>query len=78
MQAENEELVRQAYAAQSRGDMEGYLALLADDFVLHIPGRSQIAGDYQGHEEVRRHFREIAALSGGHVSDRHPRRYRQC
>jgi ketosteroid isomerase-like protein len=61
----NEILVRQAYLAQSRGDIEGYIGLLSDDFVLHIPGRSQIAGDYRGKDDVRRHFREIADLSGG-------------
>jgi len=61
----NEILLRQAYAAQSRGDIEGYINLLSDDFLLHIPGRSQIAGDYMGKEEIRRHFREITQLSGG-------------
>jgi ketosteroid isomerase-like protein len=61
----NEDLLRQAYEAQARGDLESYLDLLSDDFVLHIPGRSRIAGDYRGKDEVRRHFREIAELSGG-------------
>jgi uncharacterized protein len=58
-------LVRRAYAAQARGDLDTYLSLLADDFVLRIPGRSQIAGEYRGRDEMRRHFAEIAALSGG-------------
>lgn len=61
----NEAVVRRAYEAQARGDIEGYIDLLSEDFVLHIPGRSQIAGDYRGKEEVRRHFREIAEISGG-------------
>ncbi len=61
----NEALVRRAYKAQARGDIERYIDLLSEDFVLHIPGRSQIAGDYRGEEEVRRHFREIAEISGG-------------
>ena len=61
----NEELLRNAYDAQGRGDIEAYLALLSDDFVLHMPGRSRIAGDYPGKDEVRRHFREVAELSGG-------------
>ena len=58
-------LVRRAHAAQARGDLDAYLALLADDFVLRIPGRSRIAGEYHGREAMRRHFAEIAALSGG-------------
>ena len=61
----NEALVRAAYAAQAKGDLDAYLALLSDDFVLHMPGRSRIAGDYIGKDEVRRHFREIRELSGG-------------
>lgn len=61
----NEAPVRRAYEAQARGDIEGYIDLLSENFVLHIPGRSQIAGDYRGKEEVRRHFREIAEISGG-------------
>ena len=39
--------------------------MLTDTFVLHIPGSSRIAGDYRGGDEVRRHFSEIAELSGG-------------
>jgi ketosteroid isomerase-like protein len=62
---QNEILVRMAYDAQARGDMDAYIELLRDDVVLHIPGRSRIAGEYRGKDEVRRHFREIAALSGG-------------
>ncbi len=61
----NESLLRRAYQAQAEGDIDGYLGLLSDDFVLHIPGSSQIAGDYEGPDEVRRHFREISDLSGG-------------
>ncbi len=57
----NEELLRTAYAAQAHGDLDGYLECLRDDFVLHIPGRSRIAGDYAGKDEVRRHFAEIGA-----------------
>jgi ketosteroid isomerase-like protein len=60
----NEALVRSLYDAQSRGDLDDYVSHLTDDFVLHIPVRSQIAGDYRGADEVRRHFREIGQLSG--------------
>jgi ketosteroid isomerase-like protein len=61
----NEQLPRRAYDAQGRGDIEGYIECLSDSFVLHIPGKSRIAGDCFGKDEVRRHFREIAELSGG-------------
>lgn len=61
----NAALLRRAYDAQARGDLDSYLAQLTDDFVLHVVGRSQIAGEYRGKDEVRRHFREIGELSGG-------------
>jgi ketosteroid isomerase-like protein len=61
----NEALLRQAYEAQSRGDLETYLRFLSDDIVFHIPGRSRIAGDYVGRDEVRRHFRQLKELTGG-------------
>jgi uncharacterized protein len=65
MEHPNAALLRRVYAAQAAADLEAYLASLSEDFVLHIPGRSRIAGAYRGKDEVRRHFREIAELSGG-------------
>jgi ketosteroid isomerase-like protein len=32
---------------------------------MHIPGRSRIAGEYHGKDDMRRHFREIKELSRG-------------
>jgi uncharacterized protein len=61
----NEHLVRQAYEAQARGDVETYIGLLSDDFVLHLSGHSRIAGDYRGKDEIWLHLREIAELSSG-------------
>jgi ketosteroid isomerase-like protein len=62
---ENERLLRTLYEAQAGGDLEGYFELRAEDFTMHIPGSSPIAGEYRGKEDMRRHFREIAELSGG-------------
>ncbi len=62
---QNEILLRMAYDAQARGDIDAYLDLLSEDVVLHVPGRSRIAGEYRGKEEVRGHFMEIASLWGG-------------
>ncbi|MDP8955551.1 MAG: nuclear transport factor 2 family protein [Actinomycetota bacterium] len=61
----NEILLRMAYDAQARGDIDAYIDLLSDDVVLHIPGRSRIAGEYRGKEAIRRHFAEVTTLSGG-------------
>ncbi len=61
----NEVLLRMAYEAQGRGDIEEYLRLLSEDVVFHVPGRSRISGEFHGKDQVREHFREIAALSRG-------------
>jgi len=64
----NARLVETFYAAQGRfyagetiaADLRG---LLAEDVVWHVPGRSAIAGEYRGLEQVLRYFiarREIA------------------
>jgi uncharacterized protein len=64
----NARLVETFYAAQRRfyagenigADLRG---LLAHDVVWHVPGRSAIAGEYRGLEQVLRYFtvrREIA------------------
>ena len=42
----NEEMLRNAYAAFARGDLDGYLSNCTDDITFHVPGRNQVAGDY--------------------------------
>ena len=43
--------------------MEPMLALLADDVVWHVPGRSAIAGEYRGREAVRGYFEHRRTLA---------------
>jgi ketosteroid isomerase-like protein len=42
----NEDLLRHAYAAFSRGDLEGYLRYCSDEIVFHVPGRNPVSGTY--------------------------------
>jgi uncharacterized protein len=57
----NARLVERFYAVQGRfyagenvgADLRG---LLTDDVVWHVPGRSAIAGEYRGLEQVLRYF----------------------
>jgi ketosteroid isomerase-like protein len=44
----NEQLLRDLDAAQEKGDMDGFLAALADDVQIHMGGKSSLAGDFQG------------------------------
>jgi uncharacterized protein len=50
----------EAMAAVSRGDVEGFGAiLLSDDVVWHWPGSSSVAGEYRGREAVLGLVREF-------------------
>ena len=60
-------LVRDFHERQNRfyagGDQRPVCPMLAEDVVWHVPGRSAIAGDHRGREEVLRYFarrRELA------------------
>jgi ketosteroid isomerase-like protein len=63
----NAKLIREFHEAQNRfyagGDQDDVRAMLAEDVTWHVPGRSAIAGDYRGRDEVLRYFvtrRELA------------------
>lgn len=61
----NEELVRRGFAAFATGDMATLSELFADDVVWHAGGRSPIAGDYKGKQEVFGLFAQLAGRTGG-------------
>ncbi len=61
----NLEVVRRAYDALAAGDFGALMALLSDDVKAHVPGRSPVAGDYDGKEAVGGYVATLAALSGG-------------
>jgi ketosteroid isomerase-like protein len=56
----NVRLIRDFHAVQNRfyagGNEEPVRAMLAADVTWHVPGRSALAGDYVGREEVLRYF----------------------
>ena len=62
----NEVLLREAFAAFTRGDIEALQTKdFAEDIRYHIAGRSLIAGDYEGVGEVLGLFGRLFELSGG-------------
>lgn len=61
----NEERARKGFEAFSAGDMDTVRETFADDIVWHVPGRSQLAGDYRGKDEVFSFFAKLMDLSGG-------------
>ena len=63
--ADNAELIRSGYEAFSKGDLETVQKVFAPDIKWHVGGRSQLAGDYVGWDEVSAFFGKLVDLSGG-------------
>lgn len=61
----NAELLRRGYQAFASGDMAALDALFADDVVWHVSGRSSMAGDYKGKEQVFGQFGQLMERTGG-------------
>ncbi|MGH9263937.1 MAG: nuclear transport factor 2 family protein [Acidimicrobiales bacterium] len=61
----NLDLLRQAYEALAGGDFGTLMGLLADDVKAHVPGRSPVAGDYDGKAAVGGYVAKLGELSGG-------------
>jgi uncharacterized protein len=74
------ETVRAYIEAVGAGDVDRAGKLVAEDVVLHLPGRSPIAGDIRGRDALVAMLRAMLEASGGSVvpeihdllaSDRH-------
>jgi ketosteroid isomerase-like protein len=61
----NVERLRRGYAAYASGDIDTIDDLFSDDIRWHVVGRSPIAGDYEGKEEVYGFFTTLMELTGG-------------
>jgi ketosteroid isomerase-like protein len=61
----NEDRLRKGYAAFAAGDLDTVRTLFADDIVWHVPGKSQLAGDYKGIDETFGFFGKLMELSSG-------------
>jgi ketosteroid isomerase-like protein len=56
---------KRAYAAFGTGDLATLTELIAPDCVWHVGGRSQLAGDYIGHEQILGYFGKLYELTDG-------------
>lgn len=59
----NVDAVRRGYAAFNKGAMGALCEIVANDVVWHVPGRSSIAGDYQGREATLDYFARLQGLT---------------
>jgi len=57
------ELHRRQAAMYAGESLDPVLELLANDIVWHVPGRSPIAGDHRGIEQVVAYFKKRRALA---------------
>jgi hypothetical protein len=58
----DEEVVRNATEALSKGDIEGFLTHHTEDVVVHFPGRGPMAGDHRGKDGLRQLFQQQMQL----------------
>jgi ketosteroid isomerase-like protein len=61
----NEDVVKHGYELFSAGDMDSLKKLFTPDFVHHIPGKSQVAGDHNGPDAAIALYGKLFELSGG-------------
>jgi ketosteroid isomerase-like protein len=63
-QQENVDIVRRAYDAFARGDIEGLISLLDSNIEWVSPGPSDLptAGQRRGHEQVKQFFGSVSEL----------------
>jgi ketosteroid isomerase-like protein len=59
----NERLLREEYRARAHRDDRALADVFADDIVWHVPGKSAIAGDYRGRDQVMEYVRRRRALA---------------
>jgi len=64
----NAELHRKGHEAFSRQDIDTLTDLIAEDTVWHIPGRSQVSGEYVGREAVFGYLNKVGELTDGSVA----------
>ena len=61
----NIENTKRAYAAFGSGDIATLTELIAPDCTWHVGGRSRLAGDYVGHEQILGYFGKLYELTDG-------------
>ena len=67
---ENAAIMRRAYEAFNKGDMDTLIELFDESAVWHLPGRSSMANDYQGREATFAYFGQMGQETGGHLPGR--------
>lgn len=67
----NEKLLRDADEAMARGDMEAFMGAHADDIVIHLGGRSSLAGTYKGKDQFQEVFAKFMERTPEYTFESH-------
>jgi ketosteroid isomerase-like protein len=62
---QNVAIMQRAYDAFNTGDINTLTELMDENAAWHLPGRSSMAGDYQGRDATLGYFGLIAQRTGG-------------
>jgi ketosteroid isomerase-like protein len=52
----NEDKLRKIDEAQARGDLEAFFGSFTDDVKVHVQGKSKLAGEYEGKDNLQALF----------------------
>src|SRR6266571_70441 len=68
----NEDLMRRADAELAKGNPQAMFDMFTDDAIVHVGGRSTLAGDYKGKGEIQQSFGQfMQALGENPVMESH-------
>lgn len=62
---ENAAIMRRAYEAFNKGDINTLIEIFDESVVWHLPGRSSFADDYQGRDATLAYFGQLGEKTGG-------------
>jgi len=68
MSDSNSVIIRKAYADSAQGNIPSVFAVFDAGITWHVPGHSQLSGDYTGHDQIGGFFQRTMELSGGAFS----------
>jgi ketosteroid isomerase-like protein len=61
----NDDTVRRGYEAFGKGDMDTLRSIMTPDVIQNVPGKSQLAGESKGVDNVLGYYARIFELTGG-------------
>ena len=71
MEHPNAAILRRADEAMEKGDLEGFFSHYADDVVVHVSGRSRLAGDHKGIDQLQDVFEHFVEAMGEYTFTNH-------